>query len=369
MKPIYFSGLNGLRAIAALGVLFTHITQGLYLFGLNQHIFGEAHGNKIAIHRIALYCVSIFFGISGFLITYLLLEEKKRGNINIKKFYIRRMLRIWPLYYLYLILTLLSNYILEVDYDKTQLFFYIFLMANIPFFLGKAIPFVIHYWSLGVEEQFYLFLPNIIKRFQNVFFVTVVIFLALMTLKLFFYITASRFSISYTMYFLLDSSRFQCMMIGVLFGIMFYYQNTIFLTISTHIVVQLFSWAVIFIMFINKYKFSYFISHEVITLATCFIIIAQIQQKNRIINLENKAFDFLGKISYGIYVIHPLVALWLSKVIFFSSHATINYIIVYVACIAITITLSYLSYRYFEKRFLDFKHKYTTIETIATKNN
>ena len=366
MKPIYFSGLNGLRAIAALGVLFTHITQGMYLFGLNPHIFGNEHGGNIAIHRIALYCVSIFFGISGFLITYLLLQEKKIGEINIKKFYMRRILRIWPLYYLYLILSIISLFILKIDFDKQQLFFYIFLMANIPFLLGKAIPFITHYWSLGVEEQFYLFWPNFIKRTKHILLASTALFVVIMLFKLIFYFTASKYAYSSTMYFFIDSSRFQCMLIGAISAILYFDKYKLFISIATHLITQIFSWCIIVLMFVNKYKFSYFISHELMTFVTCMIIISQIEQKNRIINLEHKIFDFFGKISYGIYVIHPLVAIWISKIVVFKSNNVINYIVIYILCISLTVILSYISYEFFEKRFLRIKNKYTTIESKST---
>lgn len=366
MKPIYFPGLNGLRAIAAIGVLFVHITQGLSLFGLDATIFGSTPSDAIAIHRIALYAVSIFFGISGFLITYLLLEEKQNGSINIKNFYIRRVLRIWPLYYAYLILTLITNFIFDVTYDKTQLFFYIFLLANIPFVLGKAIPFVTHYWSLGVEEQYYLFWPNFVKRIKHLFLGSLILFLVFMLAKLIFYLLANN-PFYEKLYYVLDANRFQCMLIGALFAIVYHQKNKYFLRFVTVLPSQLLAWFVFILVFTNQFRISYFLSHEIITTATCIIIVGQIEQKNRIINLENKIFDFLGKISYGIYVIHPLIAIYLSKILYFNSNDVINYVMVYVICISLTILVSYLSYNFFEKRFLKLKDNFTTVKSISSK--
>jgi peptidoglycan/LPS O-acetylase OafA/YrhL len=81
MNKVYFPNLNGLRFFAAFSVM-------LY------HFFGEGLIN-------GHYGVVLFFVLSGFLITYLLFEEKEKfGKIEIKKFYFRRILRIWPLYYL-----------------------------------------------------------------------------------------------------------------------------------------------------------------------------------------------------------------------------------------------------------------------------
>mgnify|MGYP000938049899 FL=1 len=120
-KAIHFRGLNGIRAIAALGVLFAHIMGALSHFGLNQL------GKSL---NLASFGVTMFFTLSGFLITYLLLKEKEKTDnelINIKHFYIRRVLRIWPLYFLFLFLCVIIFAFLSVDYDKSQLFFYVFL--------------------------------------------------------------------------------------------------------------------------------------------------------------------------------------------------------------------------------------------------
>lgn len=155
-KTLHFSGLNGLRAIAAIAVVFGHTSQYLESFGLSVISFGKyADGSPKSLY-LAQYGVTIFFALSGFLITYLLLEEKKQHNINIKNFYIRRILRIWPLYYLYFFLSLFTLYIFKLPFEKETILFYIFLSANIPFILNISIGFLGHYWSLGVEEQFYL---------------------------------------------------------------------------------------------------------------------------------------------------------------------------------------------------------------------
>jgi peptidoglycan/LPS O-acetylase OafA/YrhL len=162
---IHFSGLNGIRAIAALAVVFDHTTANLFSFGLNNFIFGVQSNGKPITTLLSAYGVTIFFSLSGFLITYLLLEEKKLGEINVKNFYVRRILRIWPLYYLYIILSLITTFLYDIPFDFMSFPFYIFLMANIPFiFLRRGFNLAIHYWSLGVEEQFYSFWPWILKK-------------------------------------------------------------------------------------------------------------------------------------------------------------------------------------------------------------
>mgnify|MGYP000751166612 CR=1 FL=1 len=96
-SPIYFKGFNGVRFIAASAVIVHHIEEykAVYLFGRDD-LWARPF-----VYQLGRLGVALFFVLSGFLITYLLLAEKqKTGTIAIRKFYIRRVLRIWPLYFL-----------------------------------------------------------------------------------------------------------------------------------------------------------------------------------------------------------------------------------------------------------------------------
>src|SRR5262249_49570443 len=102
-KPVYFPALNAIRAYAAIAVLIAHAEQIQRLLGISTDNglyawLGPHFPN-------APDSVTLFFVLSGFLITYLLLVEKQRtGTVAVGKFYARRCLRIWPLYYLVFLL-------------------------------------------------------------------------------------------------------------------------------------------------------------------------------------------------------------------------------------------------------------------------
>jgi peptidoglycan/LPS O-acetylase OafA/YrhL len=152
LRTPYFGSLDGLRAIAVLGVIW-------------QHVAGR-HGG--ALGRMGLG-VSLFFAISGFLITTLLLRERRRnGSFSLRRFYIRRTLRIFPLYFavlaLYVVLVALTRH----DTDAGAQFF-----DNLPayatytsnwFVQGTAAEGAVFYhaWSLATEEQFYLVWPPLL---------------------------------------------------------------------------------------------------------------------------------------------------------------------------------------------------------------
>jgi len=120
---------------------------------------------------------------------------------------------------------------------------------------------------------------------------------------------------------------------------------------------------------INRYHIASFIDNEILTVVTVIIILGQIT-KTSPLSLENESFDFLGKISYGIYVIHPLLIFLYSKILSnITTYDGLNYLIVYSTILGTTILLSHLSYKYFESKFLKIKErKFSVIRSSGTKN-
>ena len=112
--------------------------------------------------------VETFFVISGFLITGILLDNRLQNSQSqiLKQFYIRRFLRIFPLHYLVLLLGLVVN----ADSLRESWCWQVFYLSNIYFYLNGWHGYFSHFWSLAVEEQFYLFWPLLIiclaRRFQ-----------------------------------------------------------------------------------------------------------------------------------------------------------------------------------------------------------
>ena len=136
----YFPQLDGVRAIAALMVIFFHMAQmGIRIPGLAS--FGETG-------------VDLFFVLSGFLITGILLKARERDWAEVRTFYIRRTLRIFPLYYGYLILASALS--------ATIAFWNWIYLQNVPIALGAPMGNIGHFWSLAIEEQFYFIWPFVV---------------------------------------------------------------------------------------------------------------------------------------------------------------------------------------------------------------
>jgi peptidoglycan/LPS O-acetylase OafA/YrhL len=365
-KPIFLSGLNGIRTIAAIGVLISHVNLALPKFNIkNFSLFGFSNEGKTKGWMLGEHGVTMFFVLSGFLITYLLLKEYKKTNtINIKAFYVRRALRIWPLYYFYLLITILiSFFILSSELPSPlSLFFYSFFLANVPFINENALPALDHFWSIGVEEQFYLFWPFLFLFF-NKRFKSIIILLILLQALFRIYIWY-KFPFS-TIALLSVVNRFDCMMFGGL-GALFYLEKSKLISFLNRKFAQYFSWLIILLLVVNKLNFfNSIIEIFLIGFVTMCIIIGQIGIENRIVNLENKIMSYLGKLSFGIYVYHPLLILLFSH--FFKNKGYFSEItfafMLFIIILGLTIIISHFSYFYFENRFLKLKSKFSIIHS------
>ncbi len=359
-KPIYLPGLNGIRAIASIAVVISHITLSLNEFNLDPYLFGAFIDGKPRGLLLAGYGVSIFFVLSGFLITYLLQLEKEYQTIDIKKFYVRRILRIWPLYYFYLSISVIVILIFGLDLSYKSLFLYVFYAANFHFLVGTTLPILVHYWSLCVEEQFYLFWPWINKKTNSLIIPIMCLIFILFGVKIWLHL----FFPNSVMETIINATRFHCMMIGALGAVLYKKENKLFLKIADNKTIQFTCWIIVFMVAINKYHIASFVDNEIISVVALFLIIGQIRVKNRVLNLETPILNFLGKISYGVYVVHPLLIFLFSKILnHLTIYTPIKYIAVYLIITSSTIIMSYLSYTYFESYFLRFKKKFVVVES------
>lgn len=160
----YLPGLDGLRALAIISVVWHNVTAGHYTGGAVSKIINMFSNS-------GWVGVQLFFVLSGFLITGILLDEKKTQH-QLRNFYMRRFLRIFPLYYAVLCIAFLILPILNaepswlVEERHQQVWYWTFLSNwSAPFF-GSLSAFG-HFWSLAVEEQFYLLWPLLVMTLQR----------------------------------------------------------------------------------------------------------------------------------------------------------------------------------------------------------
>ena len=142
-NPAYMRQLDGLRALCVAAVAWSH--WGAY-FGFDQTFFPSAE-----------FGVETFFVISGFLITGILLDHRspEQRSLVLKQFYIRRFLRIFPAFYVVFGVALLF----QADRAMATWPWHVSYLSNIYFYMHGWSGALSHFWSLAVEEQFYLFWP------------------------------------------------------------------------------------------------------------------------------------------------------------------------------------------------------------------
>lgn len=373
---VYFPNLNGLRFIAALMVIIHHIEQFKSIYGLPNNF------SSTTVQIFGELGVVLFFVLSGFLITYLLLEEESQtGTILIRNFYVRRILRIWPLYFLIVILALLvlPNIPIFVvpGYDRAEIysdlpgkiFLYLFFLPNLVSPLFGVVPYASLTWSIGTEEQFYLTWPVLLKNIRKYRLVLMfLIVLGYLFVARALYSSRTDFlPFKYELSAFWSTFNIDCMAIGGFFALLLHAKSSFLKVFQNK---YLFYFALVFtsvllyrgvyfpILMVNEIKFEY-LYKEFYALWFGIIILNFASNREILISLESRILRYLGKISYGLYMYHPIcIALVLASALFLRQ--TSDWVL-YPLSLLSTILIAGLSYKYFESAFLKFKRKFTIV--------
>ncbi len=385
-QPIYFKGFNGIRFIAAAAVIVHHIEEykSVFLFG-REDLWARPF-----VYQLGRLGVSLFFVLSGFLITYLLLAEKqKTGGIAIRKFYIRRVLRIWPLYFLVVGLglfvwphiPLLQTPTLMGDAGADfwqKLPFYALVLPNFAAALYGNVPMVSHAWSIGVEEQFYLIWPWLIlsrnpKRTLQVG-LTVLGGLAIWFLYERFVARdaylgdnpeRTPFVVLATF---LAQFRIGCMAIGGLGAWLLFSQHPV-LRLVYQRRVQWAVYGVLFLCFVFSVRPPGF-NYEFYAVFFCFLLLNLAGNPASLVKLDTAVTRFMGDISYGLYMYHPLLITltislllryWPGAVVQQESVQPLFVVLLYAGSFGLTTAVAWLSFTYFEKPFLALKDRFAVV--------
>jgi peptidoglycan/LPS O-acetylase OafA/YrhL len=363
--PLYLPNLNGVRFIAALTVIVAHVD-------LTRLMLGFSEGKNSVLGVYAGFGVDFFFALSGFLITYLLVQEEARwGRIHIRDFYIRRIFRIWPLYFLVLAAgTALelgfheqSSLLSEFNWSRLALYAAVLPQVGKAFFIGSLCVAVL--WSIGVEELFYLFFPWLFRWFRGfrlrgimLTIGTLLVFKVVGIYLLFKFGGEVGTGIIKTM----STTRFENLLIGAAAALFLVANKQILLRSRWPLYVSLFCVVALTVssaLKVNIY-FSQSIGPILQTAVTPFlvsffvsVILCFLAFDPRFATLfENSVMNHLGKVSYGLYVYHCLVLTMISlvpmgAVVLSSWGGTL------VVTVVLTVTVASISYKFFEKPFLN----------------
>lgn len=324
----YMVQLDGFRFLAVLSVMIGH------WFNLNDTI-------KLILGPAG---VNLFFVLSGFLISVILMANKDSGTrprLLLLRFYIRRFLRIFPLYYL----VIFASAVLYIDVSRQYFLWLVTYTVNFIIALsnGKGGTFT-HLWSLAVEEQFYIVFPLLIlitpKRHYLKVFSTLIILAIISRFVIYFTVgdKVKAFWLSYAF----TPCCFDSFAIGAVLAYFYTYDRYRLKTILEH----KYYFLIAFVAYLICSVFEAYQITRTFFSVFCFWVVgvAAIGQFRGVMKryLENNVVIYFGKITYGLYVYHYFM-LWLFQKFQIADH-WYNPILYFI----LTVAAASLSWHFFE---------------------
>lgn len=327
--------LDSLRALAVLFVLFEHWIPD---------------GSSYKVLPFGMIGVTVFFVLSGFLITDILLNSRKIAAVknksifhSLKQFYIRRTLRIFPVYYI----TLLILIILNFQNVREIYVWFLTYTSNIYFFsVQKWAGSLSHLWTLAVEEQFYIFWPFLIffipERFLSKSVYAIISFGVLFRAVMFLLSDKSEVAVNFTS--ILTPSCLDAFGLGALLSFLrlrnnnfqftgrksFYFFTSCFILIPVMITM-------------NENIFTASLFKFVVSAMSLLLISRMSTGFSGILKpvFENKILVYLGKISYGLYLFHNFIPSLYAYFKFPEPQNTIQKFLIYSALLTVVASVSW----------------------------
>jgi peptidoglycan/LPS O-acetylase OafA/YrhL len=352
-QKLYFPALDGLRFFAFLLVFIHHLPRS------TEPILALLHDQGwVGVH--------VFLFLSAYLLTAILrAEQHVNGAISIKKFYIRRGLRIWPLYFVFCVCAFVLSNFLRPHPLPIEWFRFGGLMAFvdniITGFRGyNPISYTAHLWTISLEEQFYLVLPLLLAgllavptRLLRGLFACWLLFLAIRIIAV---LLKAPHPMIWTSVFSADS-----LLLGTALGAMRPSPpSTVFMRVTIVIVGIFALFSGVFLPPIDKVGVHQVIVYSLIAVGAAALTTAALHEP-LLRFLKERPLRYLGKISYGLYVFHVLgiavgskVAIWIGSASWWVGALT---------AFAATTILSVLSYELFERQFLKLKQRFESVQS------
>jgi peptidoglycan/LPS O-acetylase OafA/YrhL len=354
----YIPALDGLRFVAFL-LVFCH----------HQELFARIPGLSFLYTR-GWIGVDLFFALSAYLLTHLLSTEfRKTNTISIKKFYLRRILRIWPLYFSFIGLSVAIYFFYRHSFSSEILLRIAGLFTLTDNVLSATegynpLPFAKHLWTIAYEEQFYIFIPLVVlwlMRSRTGFgiFLLVLVFILFNGIRLWFI----HEEIPHPAIWVLPVTHFESIVLGVVLGAggMDFVARKISPAMAPVIAVIAFILICIAAP-LDEIDYHLVLTYPCVGVFTSMIVYASLKNDGLNRFLATRAMVFFGKRSYGLYVFH-LLGSGAANLGVGHVDGVPSALASFIYALAFTITAAIFSYEYLETPFLRWKRKFEIISS------
>jgi peptidoglycan/LPS O-acetylase OafA/YrhL len=309
--------------------------------------------------------VDVFFALSSYLITELLLRERQQcGEVDVRAFYVRRILRIWPLYFTFLAFAAALHWVVPGQNIGWRAGLAFTLLAGNWWVVFQGFPSSIIFplWSISIEEQFYLTWPAVVRRISQRAMAAVAVALLVIATLTRIYLGAHH--AGETQVWCNTLARLDPIALGILAAIVLrgripkiqlLERGALFLAGLMGIALAANYWMV-------KYDplstTSMVLGYPVAALGSVALLIAVL---NEHAILRKSILVYLGRISYGLYVFHVLGLMISDYTVHDQTSSLGRYMLRVGVALAATVGLSAVSYRCLESPFLQMKQRFTHV--------
>jgi peptidoglycan/LPS O-acetylase OafA/YrhL len=344
-------------------VFLSHVMPGDKALFAQAHVPPGVANLIIAIAAGGAFGVDLFFALSSFLITTLLLRERNAyGSLDVKSFYVRRVLRIWPLYFAFLLIVLpLLHHAVPADSMPLKFILaFVLLSGNWAFVLwGYPHSAAVPLWSISIEEQFYLCWPLIMRRWINHLAVVASVLLVVSFMTR---IGLVLHGAAHPQLWCNTLARLDPIACGALLAV-HAERKDIHVSLWNRVMLLLFGCAVLTVA--GHYEdfagTKELITFPVVSVACVALILGALGSKlpsARSPRAVVQVLVYLGRISYGLYVFHLMFIEVFGAL---SAHTLMARAARTMAALLATIAVAAVSYHFFERPFLRLKEKFARV--------
>jgi peptidoglycan/LPS O-acetylase OafA/YrhL len=369
---VWYRGLDGVRAIAVILVFSVHFV------GYRTRFIGWTG-------------VPIFFVLSGFLITGILYDNRNEPH-RFRNFYVRRTLRIFPLFYFAWLLVLIAGLFLQAQWHPIQILWPLYLGNYVRFLAGTealdhiytlrppALPLQIgHFWSLAVEEQFYLLWPLVVfyvRERRRLIQICIAVVALVPLLRTLLWAMASKKLLSILLLYMITPTQCDAFLLGGLMALLMRGGEKTKLLLHANKIFYL-SLAFLLAAYLanNGFHFRDLLASSgwmstygftLVNTTAAGLILCSLQSRSVIYTFTaSLPMRMIGKYSYGVYVYHVLLAPFLEYYVWpankswppivYIIHATLSVVLYFLIVLAV----SACSYHLLEAPFLGLKDRFT----------